>query len=220
MRRGIFLDRDNTINKNEGGYLLGWDQFEFLPGVLEAFFELYQMDYDVFVVSNQSGIAEGLEYKDSAVTHGTIATLFDIMCIKIDRHIHGMTGRPYSTARSLVVRQFMFCPHASDAGCACRKPKPGMIYSLAVKWEIDLSKSWMIGDQDSDMRAGYNAGIWRMIKIEREAMPYDAESDKVMFETLGKPCFRIPIRFPSLLDAVHYIKEVDRQEAKHVAKKG
>jgi len=202
MRRGIFIDRDGVINKNDGGYILGWDQFEFLPGVLDAFFELYQMDYDVFVVSNQSGIGQEL------ATRAAVTKIFNGMCEAIDA---GIAERAGVSSCYYAVKDYMFCPHVPDDGCACRKPKPGMIYSLAVNWDIDLRGSWMIGDQDSDMKAGWNAGIRRLIKIDRDAV---VERGLLTRKALSKR----PV-LSTLLDAVQFIKDVDNKEERRVTKK-
>jgi len=195
LRPAIFLDRDGVLNRWEKGntgtdadyYILGWDQFEFLPRVMEALFQLYCSDYEVFVISNQSGISKNLQHKSKEVTRLSIRQLFDTMCMEIAERIRSrilcnasLPGEPHpklpdsrmsNFAGPLdihiprVIRDFMFCPHLPEHNCACRKPKPGMIYSLAVKWGIDLSRSWMIGDQDSDIEAGINAGIPRLVHI-------------------------------------------------------
>lgn len=241
LRPAIFIDKDGVINKFEKGntgkdedwYILDWSQFEYLPGVIDAFLELYLMDYEIFVISNQSGISKDLEWKGKPVTHQSIYSLFDHMHMDITSRIRSWIGLKVShremdpvvlpeqrsaqnmlsrdvLIHPMVIRDFLFCPHLPEHGCACRKPKPGMIYYLATKWNIDLSRSWMIGDQDSDIMAGYNAGTFNLIKIDPLAPKYEGLSYD------GSTAFLAKAPFPEstfisctkdLLDAVSYIKD-------------
>lgn len=151
LRKAIFLDRDGVINRwdhpgkgaaSEKWYILSWDQFEFLPGVLDvlAKFRSDFPQYDVIVVSNQSGIGKGL------VEENVIHEIFNNMCHEV-RQSGGN------------IRSYAFCPHAPDAGCYCRKPRPGMLWWAAYNYGLDLGQSWMIGDQASDMGAAEHAWI-------------------------------------------------------------
>jgi len=103
-----------------------------------------------------------------------------------------------------VIKEHIFCPHLPDAGCACRKPKPGMIYYLAVKWGIDLKKSWMIGDSVSDMKAGWNAGIRRLLKIDETAPPLSDTVTRMFNRADG-------IQLRNILDAARFIKDSDKR---------
>ena len=227
LRPAIFLDRDGVINTHvEGVYILNWEQFEFLPGVMEAMFRMYASKYEVFVVSNQSGIAREMVYNDHVVTAYDILRIFMKMDDAIVSEINTrllcnaeVPGEPQlalsaSDGKSRgdmlvprVIRDIVFCPHHPDAGCSCRKPKPGMMYFLAYKYEIDLSKSWMIGDKESDMVAGYNAGVGNMVHIVDGARPH----------ILGKlaPGWDGEIELPNLLNAVQYIEDNDKWETEH-----
>ena len=80
-----------------------------------------------------------------------------------------------------------FCPHKPDSGCACRKPKPGMLYESAIQFDVMLEDSWMIGDQETDIYAGRAAGISNLIIVD--------ETNPHMVDTIWKT---------SLLDAVKY----------------
>lgn len=156
MNRAIFMDRDGVINKWEHGqedvpeswYVLSWEQFEFLPGVMDAFRQIASTDYHIIVVSNQSGIGRGF------VDYNTVDQIFKNMQMRV-------------LDESKRFLSYYFCPHAPDAGCACRKPSPGMIYKAAIEHSIDLSKSWMIGDSETDMQAGRAAQIPNLVKIRR-----------------------------------------------------
>lgn len=156
LRKAIFLDRDGVINKwihpgegaaeDERFYILSWDQFEFIPEALEGLALLAQTDYLIFVVSNQSGIGKGL------VDYSIIDDIFVYMTTEIEIE----EGR---------IDDYLFCHHAPDFGCCCRKPQPGMIYSLAREYDVDIKNSWIVGDSASDMVAGANAGIQHRVKI-------------------------------------------------------
>lgn len=149
--RVIFLDRDGTINKlppsypNNGegdirNYVTSWSDFHFLAGALDAIRYWGEHGYNLYVVSNQSCIGRGL------VDASTIWEVFDTM----RQYIWQRTG--VSLAACVV------CPHAPDARCACRKPKPGLLYYLAVRDDICLADAWMIGDSECDIDAGHAAG--------------------------------------------------------------
>jgi histidinol phosphatase-like enzyme len=244
LRPAVFLDRDGVISKWEKGdtgtdadwYILDWSQFEYLPRVIDALMELYQMPYEVFVLSNQSGISKELTFDERPVTHHTIYQLFDRMHVDITerirsrllcnagvpgesqltlpehRNVQNMISQENRHVCNMVIRDFMFCPHLPEHNCACRKPKPGMIYSLATKWEIDLSRSWMIGDQNSDVMAGYNAGIMRLVKIDPEApeysgIGYDGDTPHIARSPFPESTFISATR--DLFDAVRYIRDKD-----------
>jgi D,D-heptose 1,7-bisphosphate phosphatase len=142
--KAVFLDRDGTLNEDPG-YLGDPDKVKLLPGVAEALFRLKnQMNFLLIVVSNQSGIARGLitESEVDAVNE-RISELLEQHKIKIDA--------------------FYYCPShpefSSEEECRCRKPSPQMILEASEKFNIDLSKSYMIGDYESDIQAGIRAGL-------------------------------------------------------------
>ena len=169
LERAVFLDRDGVINKWEHGdkdvpeswYILKWDDFEFLPGVIMAIRKLLDSGYVVIVISNQSGIGRG--FVDSV----TVSNIFHRM--KAELLGIEMSGWFAESTDDVFMNSplfFHFCPHTPDSGCACRKPSPGMLYKAAIEHDIDLSKSWMVGDSDTDMEAGKAAGIKKLIKID------------------------------------------------------
>ncbi|MEO6094409.1 MAG: HAD family hydrolase [Fibrobacteria bacterium] len=149
-RKAVFLDRDGTLNKNTH-YLINFDDFELLPGVAEALRLLQDLDYRLFVVSNQSGVARGY-FPFAAVEE---------LHRKVTAHLHGL---------GIHIEEMAFCPHHPEGSvsayaveCECRKPKPGMLRYLTAKYDIDIAESIMIGDNRIDALAGVNAGakgIW------------------------------------------------------------
>lgn len=148
-QKAVFLDRDGVINKYVG-FLRNIDDFELLDGVSKAIRKINESGYLAIVVTNQPVIARGeVSFAELAEIHNKMETLL------------GEDGA-YLDA-------IYFCPHHPDKGfdgeipelkfdCDCRKPKPGMLIKAAKKFNIDLTKSWMVGDSDSDIMAGKNAG--------------------------------------------------------------
>lgn len=134
MRKAVFLDRDGVINKKppKDDYVKSLDEFFLLPKSLCAIKLLKEKGYLVIVVTNQRGIARGL------VSQETI------------NKIH---------QRLEEVDSFYVCPHSNEDNCQCRKPRPGLIKKAATDLRINLSKSFLIGDDESDRQAALNAGI-------------------------------------------------------------
>lgn len=142
--KAVFLDRDGTLNEDPG-YLGDENSVVLLPGVVEALDKLKnKYNFLLIVVSNQSGIARGL-ITDSQVqaVNKKISDLLSNHNIKLDA--------------------FYYCPShpefSSIEDSKCRKPSPQMIFEAAEKFDVDLSKSYMVGDSHSDVEAGLNAGI-------------------------------------------------------------
>lgn len=148
-QKAVFLDRDGTINKYVG-FLRNTDDFELLPGVVEAIKAINASGFLAIVVTNQPVIARGeVTYDQLQEIHNKMETLL------------GSAGA-YLDA-------IYFCPHHPHKGyegeipelkieCDCRKPKPGMLLKAAEDFNIDLSLSWMIGDGENDVKAGKAAG--------------------------------------------------------------
>lgn len=195
LQKAIFLDRDGVINKlltnhpdrhDPSNYVVRWDQFEFEDGAIKALGLFSETDYKILIVSNQSGIGRGYVDDELFIANKIIRGIFLNMMFVVNNDNDGR------------IDDYMFCPHASESPCCCRKPQPGMIYSLATKHEIDLSQSWMIGDSDTDIQAGYNAGIRNMVNIRPDVETGFWQSGNYMTDA------RILIR-PNLLKAVEFI---------------
>ena len=148
-QKAIFLDRDGTINKYVG-FLRNIDEFEVIEGVANAIKKINELGYLVIVVTNQPVIARG------EVTRNELENIHNKM-----ETILGKEGA-YLDA-------IYYCPHHPDKGyegeisslkieCECRKPNPGMLVKAANDFNIDLNKSWMIGDSENDIKAGKAAG--------------------------------------------------------------
>lgn len=135
----IFLDRDGVINENRADHVKSWDEFQFLPGSLEALSLLTRFGFRVFVVTNQAMINRGLA--DTAVLK--------------DIHRRLMKAAQQYEA---VINAVYYCPHREEERCLCRKPRPGMLMRAAAEWNINMSRAYMVGDALSDIRAGHAVG--------------------------------------------------------------
>lgn len=129
--KAIFLDRDGVINSHIG-YVNTVDDFKILPKVRDALQLLKQAGYMIFVVTNQGGIEKGF------LTHEDLKEIHDEMLKQLPE-----------------IDDLKYC---SKYNSPYRKPNPGMIYKLALEYDIFTSQSWMIGDMVTDIEAGINAG--------------------------------------------------------------
>jgi D-glycero-D-manno-heptose 1,7-bisphosphate phosphatase len=132
-RRAVFLDRDGTIIEDEG-YIADPVSVRLLPGAAEAIARLNGAGVPVIVVTNQSGIARGL--LDEAAYAATARRLDELLAAagaRIDGHYH--------------------CPHHPDltGPCECRKPGPLLYRRAAVDHDLDLARSWWVGDRLRDV---------------------------------------------------------------------
>ena len=141
----VFLDRDGVINE-EVGYLHKIRDFKFISGVIDSCKYILSLGYQIVVVTNQSGIARGL-YSEN------------------DFHIlnEWMLGKFEQEGVSIL--DVFFCPHEPNDDCYCRKPKPGLFINAMEKHDIDMKKSWMIGDKEADIESANNAGISQTILV-------------------------------------------------------
>ncbi len=140
MRPAVFLDRDGTVI-DEVGHLGEPERVVLLPGVPAALRRLSDAGYALVVITNQAGVARGYftETEVAAVNERT-ASLLEAEGVRLDGWYH--------------------CPHHPDftGACDCRKPLPGMLMRAAGDLDLDLSRSWMVGDHPSDAEAGRAAG--------------------------------------------------------------
>jgi len=142
----VFIDRDGTINE-QMGYINHPSRFIMLPGVPEAFRILNQAGFLAIIISNQSGVARG--YFPMELLHN----IHSVMKESISRHGGHVDG-------------IYFCPHYPKGAiqeyavdCNCRKPRTGLIDQACKDFEIDISRSYMVGDHYTDMEFAERAGI-------------------------------------------------------------
>lgn len=135
----VVLDRDGVINRDSEHYIKNAEEWTPIAGSLEAIARLTQAGFRVFVATNQSGVGRGL---------------FDMVALnaihnKMHKAVNQLGGR---------IDAVFFCPHAPEAGCACRKPKPGMLLAIAERLNIALAGVPAIGDSRRDLEAARAAG--------------------------------------------------------------
>lgn len=136
-KKVILLDRDGVINKKppKTQYVKNWEEFEFLPGAIDALKLLTKKKYEIFIISNQSGIGRGVMTKEDL------------------RKIHGKFLE-VCKKETINIKGIYYCPHDWDDRCFCRKPKPGMLFKAAADHSFDLTKAIFIGDDERDEQAG------------------------------------------------------------------
>ena len=142
----IFLDRDGVINK-EINYLHKIDDFEFIDGVFETCQYLISLDYQIIVITNQSGISRGY------YTEKDFQTITEWMLAQFKKN-------------DINILDVFHCPHSPDSHCNCRKPKPGMLLNAKHKHNINMQNSWIIGDKEADIIAGISSGITNTILVK------------------------------------------------------
>ncbi len=134
MLKLLILDRDGVINYDSDAYIKSVAEWIPLPGSIEAIAQLSKAGWTVAIATNQSGIARG--YYD-------IATL-DAMHARLRTLVAEQGGE---------VGLVVYCPHGPDEGCDCRKPKPGMLKTIAKHYKVPLAGIWFVGDSLGDLEA-------------------------------------------------------------------
>ncbi|WAH58781.1 D-glycero-beta-D-manno-heptose 1,7-bisphosphate 7-phosphatase [Pseudomonas silvicola] len=130
----VILDRDGVINEDSDAYIKSVQEWIPIPGSIDAIAQLSKAGWTVAVATNQSGIARG--YYD-------LATL-DAMHARLRTLVAEQGGE---------VGLIVYCPHGPDAGCDCRKPRPGMLKAIAAHYQADLAGLWFVGDSMGDLEA-------------------------------------------------------------------
>jgi D-glycero-D-manno-heptose 1,7-bisphosphate phosphatase len=135
----VFLDRDGTLNVERADYVKSIEELVLLPGVLDALARLATFNLPVILITNQSAIGRGL------VSHRQME--------RIHRHLRALVQAARGRIDAIYV-----CPHHPDAGCECRKPRPGLLLTAANEWRLDLARCVFIGDSMADLQAARAAG--------------------------------------------------------------
>ena len=138
--RLVVIDRDGTLNRDPEDFLHGPDDWEPLPGALEAVARLNEAGWRVVVASNQSGLGRGL---------------FDVDTLNA---VHARMHKALARVGGRIDAVF-FCPHAPEDACDCRKPHPKMVNDACEDYAVDKAASFFIGDTDGDMQCARNAGV-------------------------------------------------------------
>ncbi|NJO49830.1 MAG: HAD-IIIA family hydrolase [Leptolyngbyaceae cyanobacterium RM2_2_4] len=144
-RKAVFLDKDGTLVEDVP-YNVDPEQIRLTVGALEAVRSLHLTDYQLFIITNQSGVARGYFPETALIT--------------VEQHL-----RELFQSVGVPLAGFYYCPHHPDGSvthyathCNCRKPQPGLLLRAASQHQIDLNQSWFIGDILHDIQAGRQAG--------------------------------------------------------------
>ena len=135
----IILDRDGVINEDSDAFIKSVDECIPIPGSIEAIARLSNAGYQIVVATNQSGIARGLfdEY--------TLARIHQTISIWVEEHGGLISG-------------FFYCPHGPDDGCTCRKPRAGLVDTIAREMLVSVTSAPFVGDSLRDLQAAHSAG--------------------------------------------------------------
>lgn len=152
-RPTVILDRDGVLNKRplRAEYVRSWADWHWLPGAQQSLRLFHEAGWRVIVVSNQAGIARG------------VMTEADVTAI------HAQMMREARDAGGQVEAVY-YCPHGWDDGCACRKPKPGMLYAAQREFSLDLSRTVVVGDDERDGQAADAAGCPWLLVSEQQSL--------------------------------------------------
>ena len=152
LRPCVFFDRDGVANQSPGpGYVNHLDDFHILPGFADCVRAAAEKGFPAVIVTNQRGIPRGLTPPDQ----------LDAMHAKL---------RAELAAAGLALLDVLVCT-ADDDAHPDRKPNPGMLRTAAARHRLDLAKSWMIGDRESDVKTGQNAGVAVTVLVDDGSAP-------------------------------------------------
>ena len=147
LRPCVFFDRDGVANRSPGpGYVNHLDDFHILPGFADCVRAAAEKGYPAVVVTNQRGLSRGI----------TPPAQLDAMHAKL---------RAELAAEGLGLLDILICT-ADDDAHPDRKPNPGMLRTAAERHGLDLAKSWMVGDRESDVKTGQNAGVAATVLVD------------------------------------------------------
>jgi len=134
MTKLVILDRDGVINKDSPNYIKTVEEWEPIPGSIEAIVKLKQKGFKVAIATNQSGIARGLLTEEILAAQHT----------KMQEILSQQGGQ---------VDYIAYCPHHPDDNCACRKPKPGLLHQIAQHFNVSLKGVPVLGDSLRDLQS-------------------------------------------------------------------
>lgn len=156
----IFLDRDGVINKDTQGYVASCEEFEFVPGSLEAIVKLNANGYEINVISNQAGIAKGIySVKDLKKVNN-----------KMMREVEKAGGK---------INSAQYCVHEDEDNCLCRKPATGMFKKAVKGRDIEFMRCYFIGDKISDITAGRRIGCKTILVLSGKTKREDVACWKI-----------------------------------------
>jgi len=147
--KAIFLDRDGVINIEKKDYVKSIEEFEIYDGVAEAISLLKKNNFLVIVITNQSAVNRKF----------LSVSMLEI----IHKHF-----KNYLKENNTLIDAIYYCPHMPNENCLCRKPKTGLLQKAVLNFNIDITKSWMIGDSNTDAKAAKSIGCnWIILKQDQ-----------------------------------------------------
>ncbi len=167
MEAAIFLDRDGVLIQNRPGYVRRWQDVKVYPNAVRALVAAKSSPYKLVIITNQSAVGRGL------------------MSLETANAINNQLAAELRQRGGRIDAVFM-CPHAPEQHCACRKPKPGLLYQAERLLGIDLQKSLLIGDAVTDLQAGREAGLAKVALVRTGR----GRSQAVLARTDGAPVFQ------------------------------
>lgn len=162
MNRAIFLDRDGTLIVDKH-YLHKPEEVEILPGAADALRRLQDAGFLLFLVTNQSGVGRGYFTMDDVT------------------RVHAFLEAELAS-EDVTFTGIYVAPEAPEQPSHGRKPSPGFLFDAREEFEVDLSKSFMIGDKRIDLEAGWNAGVAASLLVRTG---YGAETERQEGTTLA-----------------------------------
>ena len=169
QRGAIFLDRDGVINADRPDHVRSWEEFALLPGAVEALRELACAQMPIVVITNQSAISRGLVSFEVAES--------------INRRLMALIASEGGRIEAVA-----WCPHRPEEQCGCRKPEPGLLTYAAKALNLDLSRSYLVGDAASDIAAGMAAGCKTLLVLTGRGAAQRANVE----ERWGSNCLVVP----------------------------
>lgn len=160
MKKALFLDRDGVVNV-EKNYLHKIDDFEPVEGIFDLCRRYQEKGYLIIIVTNQSGIARGYYTEE------------DFFRLSAWMHEH-------FAEQGITIERIYHCPHheSVSGACECRKPEPGMFLQAQREYELDMSQSLMIGDNERDIEASLKAGVGENILLSEDAE--ESKADRII----------------------------------------
>lgn len=160
MNKAVFLDRDGVINKEKGGWVYRMEDFEINKDIPESLKILQKKGFIFIVVTNQSGIAKGV------YGHNDVA--------RVHKFMH-----EFFLERGIEITETFYCPHHDEIGkCLCRKPNSLMLEKAIAKYDIDVRKSFLIGDKERDIEAAGRVGMKGILIPPDGSILHIAEKNK------------------------------------------
>lgn len=161
----IILGRDGVLNQFREGHVTAPEEWQTIPGALEAVAQLNHTGWHVVVATNQSGIGRGMI--DMSAVNAVHAHMNELL--------HAEGGR---------LDAVFFCPHVPEDGCDCRKPKPGLVLDIGRRYGVDLANVPMLGDTLRDLQTAQAAGCEPHLVLSGRAAKLTAPDLQAMLDAV------------------------------------